>query len=93
MLIIAIANTVSIILRAYTYLIFARVILSWIRLDPYHPVWGPILRFVFQATEPIMEPVRRIMPSMGGLDFTPIVVLIGLDLIRVMIVNLLYSLA
>lgn len=90
---IALANTIHIIFRAYTYLIFARVILSWIRVDPYHPVWGPILRFVFQATEPIMQPVRRLLPSMGGLDFTPIVVLIGLDLIRGVIIQLLVGLA
>ena len=92
-MIIALANAIHILFRAYTYLVFARVIFSWIRVDPYHPFWGPILRFVFQATEPIMEPVRRILPSMGGLDFTPIVVLIGLDLLRGVIINILVGLA
>ena len=92
-MIIALANTIHIIFRAYTYLILARVILSWIRVDPYHQFWGPILRFVFQATEPIMQPVRRLLPSMGGLDFTPIIVLIGLDLIRGIIIQILVGLA
>ena len=92
-MIIALANAVHIIFRAYTYLILARVILSWIRVDPYHPVWGPILRFVFQATEPIMQPVRRMLPSMGGLDLSPIIVLLRLDLIRGLIVQVLLGMA
>ena len=92
-MIIALANAVHIIFRAYTYLILARVILSWIRVDPYHPVWGPILRFVFQATEPIMQPVRRMLPSMGGLDLSPIIVLLGLDLIRGLIIQVLLGMA
>ena len=89
----AIAYAIHIIFRAYTYLVFARVILSWIRVSPYHPFWGPILRFIYQATEPILEPVRRILPNMGGLDLSPIVVLIGLDLVRGLLIQLLLSLA
>ncbi|MBK8901465.1 MAG: YggT family protein [Anaerolineaceae bacterium] len=89
----AIAYAIHVIFRAYIYLVFARVIFSWIRVDPYHPFWGPILRFVFQATEPIMEPVRRVLPNMGGLDFSPIVVLIGLDIVRGLLIQLLLGLA
>lgn len=92
-MIIALANAIHILFRAYTFLIFARVILSWIRIDPYHPTWGPVLRFIYQATEPIMQPVRNILPSMGGLDFTPIIVLIGLDLIRGLLIQVLLGLA
>ena len=87
----AIAGTVNIIFRIFTILVFARVILSWVRIDPYHPTWGPILRFIYQMTEPIMEPVRRLIPPMGGLDWTPLIVLIGLDLLRGVLVNLLLS--
>lgn len=86
---ILLANTIHIIFRAFTYLIFARVIFSWIRVNPYHPFWGPILRFVYQTTEPILQPIRRLMPSMGGFDFSPIIALIGLDLIRGLIIQIL----
>ena len=92
-MIIAIANTVDLIFRAYTILISARVIVSWSRIDPYHPTWGPILRFIFQATEPLIQPIRRLLPSMGGLDFTPLILLIGLDLIRSLIVGILVGMA
>lgn len=88
-MIILLANTIHIIFRAFTYLIFARVIFSWIRVNPYHPFWGPILRFVYQATEPILQPIRRLLPTMGGFDFSPIIALIGLDLIRGLIIQIL----
>lgn len=56
-------------------LLFANIIISWLRPDPYHPTWGPIVRFVMSATDPILAPIRRFLPPMGGLDFSPLVVL------------------
>lgn len=91
-MLIAIANAIHIVFRAYTYLVLARVILSWIRIDPYHPVWGPILRFIYQTTEPLLGAVRRLLPSMGGLDFSPIIVFLGLDLVRGLLIQLVLGL-
>ena len=90
---IAAANIVNTVFRIFSFIVLARVILSWIRVSPWHPTWGPIIRFIYQVTDPIMEPVRRLLPSMGGLDFSPIIVLFGLDLIRVFVVNALYNAA
>jgi YggT family protein len=75
--------------RIYSFIIIARVIVSWVRVSPYHPTWGPVVRFIYQATEPLMEPVRRFLPAMGGLDFSPIIVLLGLDLLRTLVVGML----
>ncbi|MDD4100716.1 MAG: YggT family protein [Candidatus Cloacimonetes bacterium] len=55
-------------LNIYNILIFARVILSWIIQDPYNPIY----RFLYSITEPVLGPLRRIIPS-GMLDFSPIV--------------------
>jgi YggT family protein len=63
-------------------LIFARFILSWVRPDPYHPTWGPLMRFVYQATEPLLAPIRRILPATGGVDFSPMILLFALYFIR-----------
>jgi YggT family protein len=63
-------------------LIFARFIFSWVRPDPYHPVWGPMVRFTYQVTEPLLAPIRRVLPSMGGLDFSPFILLLGLNFLR-----------
>lgn len=56
-------------------LLFANIIISWVRPDPYHPTWGPIVRFVMSVTDPILAPIRRFLPPMGGLDFSPLIVL------------------
>lgn len=92
-MIIAIVNTIDLLFRAYAFIILARVIFSWIRVDPYHPTWGPIFRFVFQATEPLMAPVRRMLPFMGGLDLSPLIVWFGLEILRRIIVSGLVALA
>ncbi|KAF5048167.1 YGGT family protein [anaerobic digester metagenome] len=55
-------------LNIYNILIFARVILSWIIQDPHNPIY----RFLHSITEPVLGPLRRIIPS-GMLDFSPIV--------------------
>jgi YggT family protein len=71
-------------------LIFARFVLSWVRPDPYHPTWGPIMRFVYNATEPLLAPIRRLLPSAGGLDFSPMILIFGLIFIRQILFGLLY---
>ncbi len=70
-------------------LIFARIILSWVRPDPYHPTWGPIMRFVYQATEPLLEPIRKLIPATGGVDFSPMILLFGLYIARMLIFSIL----
>ena len=70
-------------------LLFANIVLSWVRVSPYHPTWGPIVRFITGVTEPILNPIRRLMPSMGGLDFSPMVVLLLARVLQGVIINLL----
>ena len=82
-------TTINLFFQFLTILIFVRIIFSWIRVDPYHPTWGPVLRFVYQITDPIMEPVRRIMPPMGGFDFSPIIVLFGLNFLNRLLISIL----
>ena len=71
-------------------LIFARFVLSWVRPDPYHPTWGPILRFVYNATEPLLAPIRRLLPATGGLDFSPMILLFGLYFLRSILFQVLF---
>ena len=73
------------IINLFTAAIFARVILSFVSMAvrPPHPQWLISLdNFVISITEPVMGPIRRMLPPMGGLDFTPMVVLIILFVIR-----------
>ena len=68
-----------------TVAIFARAILSFVPLvvrPPYPAFLEAITRVVFQITEPVLAPVRRMLPSFGGMDFSPMLVIIVLWLIR-----------
>lgn len=66
------------LLDLYSLIVFVAVILSWLPLG----VDNPFVRVIRALTEPILGPVRRILPSAGGLDFSPIVVLVVLQLVR-----------
>jgi len=67
------------LIQLYSLLIFARVIMTWIpNIDPYHPM----VQMLYQVTEPVLEPVRRIIPPIGGMmDISPIVVIIALSVL------------
>ena len=51
------------------FAIFVRAILSWLPIDRRNPV----VTFVYQATEPVLQPIRRLLPSMGGMDLSPMI--------------------
>ena len=65
------------ILEIYRYVVLAAVIVSWVAPGSDHP----IVRFLEIVTEPVFAPIRKVLPQMGGLDLSPLVVLIGLSLI------------
>ena len=66
------------IIGLYKLVLIARIALSWIPHNPHNPV----ITFLYKITEPVLEPVRRIIPSIGGIDISPIVVFIGLSFIK-----------
>lgn len=80
---------ITLIFRVLYALFIARVILSWVRVSPYHPTWGPIVRFIYEATEPVLAPIRNIIGPMGGLDFSPILVFFGLNILQNIIIRML----
>lgn len=71
-LLTTIAQILNMVLTAYTYVIVARALVTWVNPDPYNP----IVRFLFQATEPVLRPIRRMLPATGGIDISPIIVII-----------------
>lgn len=73
------------IFQVFYILILARVIVSWIRVDPYHP----IVRFIFNATEPLLAPIRQLLPPAGGLDFSPLILLVGISVLRMAVFSIL----
>jgi len=79
---------INALFMVFYVMLFANIILSWVRPNPYHPVWGPIIRVVHAVTEPILNPIRRLMPGMGGLDFSPMVVLLLARLLQGVLISL-----
>lgn len=80
-LLVYIVSEIARLLLSYIFwAVLARVILSWVAPDPYNPV----VRVVAQITEPVMAPARRLLPPMGGLDLSPIVVLLAIQFLRIL---------
>ncbi len=71
----AAAIVINWVLQIYMWIIIARAILSWVSPDPYNP----IVRFIHNITEPVLYQVRKRIPiMMGGIDFSPIIVLLAI---------------
>ena len=68
------------LVEIYMYAIFARSILSFFPIR-YDSPMAPIVAFLHRITEPALAPIRRVLPPMGGLDLSPLVLIIGLGLL------------
>jgi len=89
-LLIAFGKVVDIALTIFMWIIIARAILSWVSPDPYNP----IVRFIHNITEPVLYQIRRRIPlSFGGIDFSPILVLLAVIFLQRFVVESLYELA
>lgn len=80
---------ISILLEILSLAIIARVLVSWINLRPDHPV----VVFLHSITEPVIGPLRNVIPPIGMIDITPLAALILIQLVRSLVVPLLWSLA
>jgi len=69
------------IIQVITIAIFARVVLSWFMVNPTSGFVVSLYQVLFQITEPILGPLRRIIPTIGMFDISPIVAIIGLQII------------
>ncbi len=73
----------------YSYILLARIISSWLpNLDPSHP----IVEFLYRATEPVLRPIRELLPRSGMIDFSPIIAFFLIRLVRQFVVQLLFRL-
>lgn len=70
--IIAIAQVLNVALTIYLWIVVIRAFISWVSPDPYNPV----VQFLHKATDPVLTPIARSLPPMGGLDISPIVLIL-----------------
>lgn len=63
------------IMEIYAWIVVARAVISWVNPDPYNP----IVRFLYNATEPVLQRIRRVLPlQFSGIDFTPMLLIFAL---------------
>jgi uncharacterized protein YggT (Ycf19 family) len=87
----SISDFVGAFIWVYTILIFAYIITSWVKL-PYSPWLNRVQRFLYDVCEPYLRIFRRILPSLGPLDISPIVAVFSLILLREVIQSILQRL-
>ena len=85
---ISVVHVVQAAFEVYSWLILARVLLSWFPVNPYNP----IMKFIYETTEPFMAPMRKILPPSPALpiDFSPVLaifVLVFLERVVLMLVG------
>jgi len=84
----ALAGVVDIVFVIAYWIFFVRVVMSWVSPDPFNPV----VQFLLRATEPILQPIRRMLPRMR-IDLSPLIVFIGLMFLRKFLVLTLVNLS
>lgn len=72
------ANLLSTLINIYMLIVVVRVVMSWFDIESDHPVF----RFMYDITEPVLSRIREVLPTFGGLDFSPVVLLLGLTLLQ-----------
>lgn len=88
-LISAVFQVLQAILSIYFWIVIARALISWVNPDPYNP----IVRFLHTATDPVLFRMRRILPlQFGGMDFSPIALLILISVLQNILAQIQYKL-
>jgi YggT family protein len=88
---IALIQTILLALDIYWWLIIASAIFSWLYafnvVNPRNQAVGMIGNFLFRITEPALRPIRRFMPDLGGIDISPIILLLLIFFVRQLIIT------
>lgn len=78
------AELVALLIQLYSMIILARVLMSWVQIDPS----SPLARTLIDLTEPVLKPIRDLMPPAAGLDFSPIIAIILLQVLGQILVQM-----
>ncbi len=88
--VVALAKIVDIVLTLYMWIIIFRAVISWVNADPYNK----IVIFLYRVTEPVLRPVRRILPLRNvGIDLSPIIVILVIIFLQYFLVETIIQLA
>jgi YggT family protein len=83
------------VLEIYTFIIIGSVIVSWLIafnvISMQHPAARNLVRFLARVTDPIMTPIRRFIPPIGGIDITPIIAIFALMALQTLVIRVLIA--
>lgn len=86
----ALAQLLDFLLSAYLWIVIGRAVISWVNADPHNPV----VRFLYEITEPLLSRIRRWIPlSMGGIDFSPMILIMVIMFLQSFLVPTLKQMA
>ena len=86
----ALAQIIGLVLDLYMWVIIIRALISWVNPDPYNP----IVQFLYRITEPVLTPIRRMIPMHGiGIDLSPIILIMVILFLQTFLVKSLFQLA
>jgi YggT family protein len=89
-LLMALAKILDIALNLYMWILIARAVISWVNPDPYNP----IVMFLYRATEPVLAPVRRLIPFRNlAIDLSPLIVILAIIFLQTFLVQSMKQLA
>ena len=90
----ALLDVLLVVINLYVYVIIASAIFSWLVafnvVNQRNQFVGAVLQFLYSVTEPLLRPIRRVVPTVGALDLSPIVLLLGLFLLERIILLYIY---
>ncbi|MDR9388838.1 MAG: YggT family protein [Wenzhouxiangella sp.] len=81
LMVVSITQLVRLLLTTYLVLIIISVILSWVG----HGLRHPVIPLVYQLVDPVLVPIRRVLPSLGGLDLSPLVAIVGIQFLMILL--------
>ena len=83
----ALAQLLQMVFQAYTLILVVRVLITWVNPDPFNPV----VQFLSRVTDPVLEPLRRVIPPLGPIDISPVIALLLLQALQHFIVRTLWD--
>jgi YggT family protein len=94
---LALLDVIMLALDIFTWVIIAAAIFSWLYafnvINPRNPVVAMIGNALYQMTEPFLRPIRRVLPDLGGVDISPIVLLLAIFLLQRILLYYVYPIA
>src|SRR6218665_629792 len=90
-IIIALIQVIQMALPIYVYILIGSAIFSWLYafnvINSRNPFVDSVGRFLYNVTEPVLRPIRRVMPNLGGIDISPIILILLIYFIQMILAN------